>query len=81
MCLGIDVRGLLYSPVPESSWSSAKQEELDTLKSLECGARFSRIPTVEVCPTWVSDAPQAFIQWSLQKHTEIPKTNSINFFL
>lgn len=41
------MRSLFHSPVPESSWlkqPSANEGKLDTLKSLESGARFSSSP-------------------------------------
>lgn len=74
VCLGIDVRGLLHFPVPESSWlkhPSASEGKLEAFKSLESGARFSKFSTAWGCPTSDFDVPQTFIQWFLQMHTEI----------
>ena len=76
VCLCIDVRGLLHSPVPESSWlkhPSANEGKLVAFRSLESGARFSKFSTAWACPTSDFDVPQTFIQWFLQMHTEILK--------
>lgn len=46
-CLDTEVRSLFPHPVPESSWlqqPSANKGKLDTLRSLESGARFSSSP-------------------------------------